>query len=232
MRILCWNVNGIRAITRNALKSPTPDANPLAAFFAAYNADIYCFQVVPSYLDERCLLPRAVPKRFCLPMEETKASSYDSLSPDLIKVPGFDSFWSFSRKKQGWSGVVTYARSGISIDATEGFGNPEFNDEGSGNGPADPRHQPIYLLLTRKNAFSGRCIMTTHSAFTLFNVYFPNAGMGGDRLDYKLRFYNAFQKKCRELLQSGQRVIVCGDVNTAHKEVDIHNPKVPIDSMQ
>lgn len=72
--------------------------------------------------------------------------------------------------------------------------------------------------------------MTHHDGFVLLNVYFPNAGRGVDRLDYKLKFYAAFQEACRQLSITGKQVIVTGDVNTAHKDIDIWGPKVFADS--
>lgn len=61
--------------------------------------------------------------------------------------------------------------------------------------------------------------------FTLFNVYFPNGGSGPERLKYKMDYYARFQEVMNELLRSGKHVIVCGDVNTAHREIDLARPK-------
>ena len=118
-----------------------------------------------------------------------------------MSLDGFDSFWDFSSKKKGWSGTVTFARKGITKNAFTGFGDPNFNDE-------------------------GRCVMTDHGHFVLFNVYFPNGGMGEERLAYKFRYYNAFHSEIQKLLKSNRNVIVTGDINTAHKEIDIWNPKM------
>jgi exodeoxyribonuclease-3 len=71
----------------------------------------------------------------------------------------------------------------------------------------------------------GRCIMTDHGSFVLFNIYFPNAGTGDDRLAYKMKFYEAFREHCQQLKITGKRIIVTGDVNTAHKEIDLWNAK-------
>lgn len=60
------------------------------------------------------------------------------------------------------------------------------------------------------------------SAFVLFNVYFPNAGRGPERLAYKLEFYKWFQDMCDKLTKEGKRVIVVGDVNTTHTKLDFH----------
>jgi exodeoxyribonuclease-3 len=77
----------------------------------------------------------------------------------------------------------------------------------------------------RKFDEEGRVVMTDHQTFVLFNVYFPNAGRGEERLKYKLEFYEWFRKLCLDLVQNQQRnVIIVGDVNTAHKEIDVHRP--------
>ena len=58
-----------------------------------------------------------------------------------------------------------------------------------------------------------------------FNVYFPNGGMGEDRLKYKLEFYDRFFDYCQNLRKMGKSIIIGGDVNTAHKEIDLKRPK-------
>ncbi len=58
-----------------------------------------------------------------------------------------------------------------------------------------------------------------------FNVYFPNGQSSPERLDYKLAFYDRFLDHINELRKQGKSIIVCGDVNTAHKEIDLARPK-------
>ncbi len=58
-----------------------------------------------------------------------------------------------------------------------------------------------------------------------FNVYFPNGQMSEERLQYKLDFYNKFLEYCSDLRKTGKSIIICGDVNTAHKEIDLKRPK-------
>ena len=95
--------------------------------------------------------------------------------------------------------MATYCKRGFTFDATDGIGNEAYDQE-------------------------GRVIMTDHSKFVLFNVYFPNGGREG-RLNFKLDFYNAFKHRVSEL-QKTRKVIVVGDVNTAHTLLDIHRDKV------
>jgi len=60
----------------------------------------------------------------------------------------------------------------------------------------------------------------------LYNVYFPNGGMGEERTKFKLEFCKAFQSKCEELLKEGRHVVIVGDFNTAHQDIDIHCPTI------
>lgn len=160
----------------NGLRAIVPKLEQkLEAFFASYSADIVCFQ-------------------------ETKINSFNWLDDDLSHVNGYESFWAFPKRRKGWSGVVTYCKKGLTIDAKNSFGVRKFDEE-------------------------GRVVMTDHQTFVLFNVYFPNAGRGEERLKYKLEFYEWFRKLCLDLVQNQQRnVIIVGDVNTAHKEIDVHRP--------
>lgn len=58
-----------------------------------------------------------------------------------------------------------------------------------------------------------------------FNVYFPNGQSKDERLTYKMEFYDRFLEHCENLKKEGKSIIVCGDVNTAHTEIDIARPK-------
>jgi len=71
----------------------------------------------------------------------------------------------------------------------------------------------------------GRIIQTQYDDIVLFNVYFPNGQKDDDRLSYKMKFYDDFLARCEALREDGKSIIICGDVNTAHKEIDLKNPK-------
>uniref|UniRef100_A0A0A9X8P6 exodeoxyribonuclease III n=1 Tax=Lygus hesperus TaxID=30085 RepID=A0A0A9X8P6_LYGHE len=107
----------------------------------------------------------------------------------FVEIPGFDSFWCSHRSRRGYSGVVTYARHGITKQAVEGFGVPKFDGE-------------------------GRVMQTNHGSFILFNVYIPN-GKRADRIEYKFKFIHDFAWKVRELADTGVPVVVVGDLNTS-----------------
>jgi len=135
------------------------------------------------------------PDMLCL--QETKAHP-DQLVDELKNVEGYDSYFS-SAEKKGYSGVVTYTKV-KPLTIQPGIGKKEFDSE-------------------------GRFIITEFNEFTLFNIYFPNGKASGERLQYKMDFYDAFLKHCKKLLKQGKKIVVCGDVNTAHKEIDLARPK-------
>ena len=135
------------------------------------------------------------PDILCL--QETKACP-DQLDADLKEIPGYSVYWNYPEKK-GYAGVAVYTR----------------------DKPSDVR----YNIGDTKLDTEGRIIVVEYPAFTLFNVYFPNGGAGNKRVPYKMDFYDVFLKYTDSLVKSGQKLIICGDVNTAHKEIDLARPK-------
>ena len=135
------------------------------------------------------------PAVLCL--QETKAHP-DQLVDELKNVDGYESHFS-SAERKGYSGVVTYTKL-KPLKVQRGIGKKEFNSE-------------------------GRFIITEFDEFTLFNIYFPNGKASAERLQYKMDFYDVFLKQCKKLLKQNKKIVVCGDVNTAHKEIDIARPK-------
>ena len=135
------------------------------------------------------------PDIFCL--QETKAAP-EQLSPDLLSPAGYSSFFSSCQVKKGYSGVALYSRI-EPLSVIYGMGIQEFDQE-------------------------GRIIGAEYDDFWLINCYFPNGGRGPERLDYKLRFYDAFLTFIDKLREK-KPVIFCGDVNTAHEEIDLARPK-------
>jgi len=135
------------------------------------------------------------PDIFCL--QETKANP-EQLPDELREVAGFFSFFSYSQTKKGYSGVAIYSKI-EPLSVIYGMGIKEFDQE-------------------------GRLIGAEFEDFWLLNVYFPNGGQGPHRLDYKMRFYDAFLTFA-EKLRKQKPVIFCGDINTAHEEIDLARPK-------
>ncbi len=132
-----------------------------------------------------------------LSVQETKASP-EQLSEELVQAAGYHSYFS-SAERKGYSGVATYTRQ-EPLEVRHGFGIEKFDSE-------------------------GRILRLDYGEFLLFNIYFPNGKASQERLDYKMEFYDAFLEHLGELRAEGRNVVVCGDVNTAHKEIDIARPK-------
>ncbi|WP_169777185.1 exodeoxyribonuclease III [Campylobacter mucosalis] len=86
-----------------------------------------------------------------------------------------------------------------------------------------------FQTTTHKGRFfddsEGRVLEHHFGDVVLFNIYFPNGQKDDERLSYKMAFYKAFLAYCDEILKSGKEIIICGDVNTAHTEIDLKNPK-------
>ena len=130
-------------------------------------------------------------------IQETKAQP-DQLGPEITNLEGYKS-WFYSAERKGYSGTALYSRIEPE-NVTFGLGTDEFDHE-------------------------GRTICADFGKFVLFNIYFPNGGRGDDYVKFKLRFYDCFLDRVRDLESKGREVICCGDVNTAHKEIDLSNPK-------
>lgn len=71
----------------------------------------------------------------------------------------------------------------------------------------------------------GRVLEHRFKDIVLFNIYFPNGQKDELRLAYKMKFYADFLLYLKDLLSKGKKIIICGDVNTAHKELDLTHPK-------
>jgi exodeoxyribonuclease III len=135
------------------------------------------------------------PDILCL--QEIK-SQVDQLPPELKQIDGYHAYFNPAERK-GYSGVAIYSKQ-EPIDVIYGLGIPEFDLE-------------------------GRVIIAEYASFTLMNIYYPNGKMSAERLDYKMRFYDAFLTVADNFVKAGQNLLVCGDVNTAHTEGDIARPK-------
>ncbi len=140
-------------------------------------------------------LEQQSPDILCL--QETKAQLAE-ISQELQQPPGYYAHWAFPERK-GYNGVVTFTKE-KPIKVENGLGIEKFDIE-------------------------GRVTITQYLAFTLFNVYFPNGKMSEERLKYKMDFYDSFLHFVEPIKAGGEKLIICGDFNTAHKEMDLARPK-------
>ncbi|MBR5042270.1 MAG: exodeoxyribonuclease III [Bacteroidales bacterium] len=113
-----------------------------------------------------------------------------------MEFPGYTSYWNYAEKK-GYSGTCIYSRH-LPLSVTTGMGIPEHDAE-------------------------GRVITLEMPDFYLVNVYTPNSQDGLRRLDYRMQWEDAFRTYLLSLKER-KGVIVCGDMNVAHEEIDLKNP--------
>ncbi|MBN1376177.1 MAG: exodeoxyribonuclease III [Dehalococcoidia bacterium] len=141
--------------------------------------------------------------------------------PQALQSPlGYHTDWDFAEKK-GYSGVATFSRN-KPLQARNGLGIARFDSE-------------------------GRVEVTEYPGFKLFNVYFPkaygprevddlrrqgnpNAERLAERLPYKLAFYDALLERLDSLKARGDRLVICGDFNVAHREIDLARPRANKDT--
>lgn len=128
-------------------------------------------------------------------LQETKCDK-DKI-PEEVKLSGYH-YYFLDSKKSGYSGVALYSKE-KPIEVKYGLNNSEFDDE-------------------------GRLITAEYPEFFLVNVYVPNAGQKLVTLPKRLKWNDAFKAYIKELDKS-KPVIICGDMNVAHQEIDLKNPK-------
>jgi len=135
------------------------------------------------------------PDILCL--QELKAK-YEQVDLNPILDLGYSVIWN-AAERPGYSGVATFYLNEPNA-VIKGIGIDQFDVE-------------------------GRVIQTSYHGFELFNIYFPNGGQENKRVPFKLEFYKELLAKCDGLYKEGKNIIITGDFNTAHREIDLKNPK-------
>lgn len=169
MKIIAWNVNGIRSLLKTEYLDELMNENP----------DILC-------------------------IGETKISCpYDDINNELTtKYPKLKyKYWSPCKTRGGYSGTAIFTKKQpLNIFYGLEYKNKELDDE-------------------------GRVITLEFNKYYLIHVYTPNSGQALQRLEWRTKTWDrAFEDYINEL-QKSKPVIVCGDLNVAHKEIDLKNPK-------
>lgn len=113
-----------------------------------------------------------------------------------LEFLGYTSYWNYA-DKPGYSGTVIYTRKPV-LSVSYGLGIDEHDHE-------------------------GRVVTVEFEDFYLVNVYVPNSQDGLRRLDYRMNWEDAFRGFVKSL-ESKKPVVVCGDMNVAHEEIDLKNP--------
>jgi exodeoxyribonuclease III len=132
-------------------------------------------------------------------LQEIK-SRPEQLSPEQHQIlSSYPSVIWNPAERPGYSGVATFSKE-QPLEVVLGMQSPEFDNE-------------------------GRIIQTRFPDFRLFNIYFPNGGEENARVPYKLDFYARLLELCDSLHAASEKIIITGDFNTAHQEIDLKNPK-------
>jgi exodeoxyribonuclease III len=167
MKLLSWNVNGIRAAAKDG---------KLAKWMDTQDADIVCVQEVKAF----------------------QGQYEEAIGGALLAGSKYQSHW-HSAQKPGYSGTAVFSKK-EPLSVKQGIGVAEIDHE-------------------------GRVLVVEYKEFTLLNCYFPNSQRDSARLDYKLFFCKKFLEYVEALRAAGKQVVICGDLNIAHKAIDLKNPK-------
>ena len=129
-------------------------------------------------------------------LQEIKANKED-IDLETIEDAGYRSWW-FSAQKKGYSGVAILSKL-----------SPDNVEYGHGNEQSD---------------FEGRVLRADFSDITIISAYFPSGTSGEHRQSYKYIWLDEFLDYLNNLRKTRTKIIVCGDYNISHKEIDLHNP--------
>lgn len=164
VKLICWNVNGIRAVHKKGFLD----------FLKTENPDVLCVQ-------------------------ETKAWP-EQLNEEQLNPLGYKSDFSLASKK-GYSGVAIFWKEELDLEIiSKGIGDSTYDDE-------------------------GRFLIAELGEYLLYNIYFPSGSSGNSRQAYKYEFLESLRKHITRLPKKDQqRLIICGDYNICHREIDIHHP--------
>jgi exodeoxyribonuclease-3 len=130
-------------------------------------------------------------------VQETKALK-ENVNHKLFSDLGYHDYW-FSAQKKGYSGVAIFTKI-----------RPGHVEYGNGHGPTDDE---------------GRVLQMDFGDVRLINAYFPSGTSGEERQEFKYKWLDEFLIYLDKLKKKYPRMILCGDYNIAHKEIDIHDPK-------
>lgn len=131
-----------------------------------------------------------------LGLQEIKARPDQLNEEQLASFRGYQTIWN-PAERAGYSGVLTFLKQ-PGPQSSLGIGIEKFDVE-------------------------GRVIRTEFEDFTFFNIYFPNGKRDHSRVPYKLEFYAELLEICDQLHAKGRQIIITGDFNTAHEEIDLKN---------
>ncbi len=135
-------------------------------------------------------------------LQEIKAQ-VDQLEDDVLKHPTYTTYWNPAERK-GYSGTALFSTPKLTT-VVHGTGIKEFDAE-------------------------GRVTMAEIGDFVIYGIYFPNGGRGEERMAYKMRFYKHMLEEFEIKKAEGKHVIITGDFNVAHQEIDLKHPKANVNT--
>ncbi|MEE4271077.1 MAG: exodeoxyribonuclease III [Thermoanaerobaculales bacterium] len=132
-----------------------------------------------------------------LGLQETRVL-HEQLEPSVLEPEGYTT-WLHPAEKKGYSGVGLWSKVEPESVSLGGLGEERFDSE-------------------------GRLIIADYGSFLFYTGYFPNGGNDLSRVPYKLDFSEAVLQHAEAQRRQGRSIVICGDVNTAHEEIDLANP--------
>ncbi|KAL7308720.1 Class II abasic (AP) endonuclease [Mucor circinelloides] len=134
------------------------------------------------------------------------------LTREMALVPGYHAYFSFSKVKLGYSGVAVYVKDTVMQPRRTYEGITSVLD-------ADNDFEYDFSTPAKLLDDEGRCIILDFGFFILFNVYFPNDS-NESRIDFKMDYHHCVQKRIESFLARGKQVLLVGDINAVHEEID------------
>lgn len=128
-------------------------------------------------------------------LQELKAQASD-MTPQMLAPSGYHGYFHYAQKK-GYSGVGLYCRD-VPEQVVAGLGMAEFDAE-------------------------GRYLCAEYANFSVVSLYLPSGSSGEDRQQVKFRFMDAFLPHLKAMRDGGRQLVICGDWNIAHREIDLKN---------
>ncbi|KAG4305932.1 hypothetical protein PORY_000842 [Pneumocystis oryctolagi] len=202
MRLVSWNCNGIRNLFDY---HPWSSEKSFKFMFEKLQADIICFQ-------------------------ETKIQRKD-LTYDMINVPGYFAFYTFSKKKKGYSGVAVYVKQSLCtpLKAEEGITGHLLHADTGIPYIKSPESIAIggYMEISNQQALEldqeGRCIILDLNLFVLFCVYCP-LDSDLERSKFRRAWMEVLDFRIRNLRKKGRNIIIMGDINVFINSIDAYYP--------
>ena len=221
MQLVTWNINGIRSFDDKWKET----LEKLAA-------DVICVQETKVTSKSNSFFPQPIFLFFLL-------VSGDLLHEPTALIEGYTSYFSCCRKRSGYSGVATYCKNAfMPIKAEEGLAGTLVSPKAEDSvGCYDGIEEQFSVEDQKALDAEGRCVITLHEikirgcekeqkrTAAIINLYCPRADPEKpERKRFKLQFYKLLELRADALRKAGHWVIIVGDINTSHRQIDHCDP--------